>query len=195
MIAWGNLFLLVFASLLFLYYYVLSVSPAALEKVMGEQAYRKCGNYRIASAVFETVTVINYVVYLYYPVSSPLPDHFPWAWWLSAIFAALVGVPTLVLMFIGVKDAGRETMSPNKEHTMYQGIYSKIRHPQAVGEVFAWLWMALLLNSPFLFLFSFVFFPIFLIMCRAEEHDLLIRYGDAYADYVRRTGAFLPKAG
>jgi protein-S-isoprenylcysteine O-methyltransferase Ste14 len=38
-----------------------------------------------------------------------------------------------------------------------------------------------------------VYFPIFLIMCWAEEHDLLLRYGEAYAEYWHKTGAFFPK--
>lgn len=78
---------------------------------------------------------------------------------------------------------------------MYGGIYAKIRHPQAVGEVFAWLWIAFLLHSPFLTLFSLVYFPIFILFCYAEERDLLLRYGDAYAEYCKRTGAFIPKRG
>ena len=193
MIAWVNLTILIFASLFFLYYYALSVSPAALEKVSGVQAYRKCGGYRLVAMVFETVTVINYVVYLYYPVWTPLPEHFPWAWWLSPLLAVLIGLPTMSLMFSGLKDAGREAAIPQKENVMFSGIYKRLRHPQAAGEVFAWLWIALLLDSPFLVLFSFVYFPIFLVMCHAEEQDLLIRFGDSYADYMRRTGAFLPK--
>lgn len=76
---------------------------------------------------------------------------------------------------------------------MYSGIYTKIRHPQAVGEVFLFLVIAFLLHSPFLTLFSLIFFPVFVILCYAEEQDLLLRYGDAYADYCKSSGAFWPK--
>jgi methanethiol S-methyltransferase len=96
-------------------------------------------------------------------------------------------------MFIGMRDAGEETLRPKKEHTMYGGIYTQIRHPQAVGEVFAWLTIAFLLNSPFLVLFSLIYFPIFIMLCLAEEQDLLWRYGEAYAEYCKKTGAFWPK--
>ncbi len=193
MIAWVNLAVLVFASLFFLYFYVRSVSPAALEKMIGMQAYRKCGRFRVIAALFETITAICYVLYPFYPVPNPLPDRFPWSWGFSALLAALIGLPSLALMFIGMRDAGRETMTPKKEHGMYGGVYQKIRHPQAVGEVFAWPWIALLLNSPFLAVFSLVYFPIFLVMCHAEEQDLLLRFGNAYADYMRNTGAFIPQ--
>jgi methanethiol S-methyltransferase len=39
---------------------------------------------------------------------------------------------------------------------MYHGIYRRIRHPQAAGEVWFWWVFAFLLNSPFLALFSFI---------------------------------------
>ena len=195
MFAWINFAVLIFATLFFLYFYFLSVGPAALEKVIGAEAYRRCGQYRMIAMIFEAITVVNYVLYRFFPLSTPLPDSFPWPWWISAIIAAAIGIPTMWLMFVGLKDAGEEAAFPKKEHTMYGGIYAKIRHPQAAGEVFVWLWVALLLNSPFLFIFSFVYFPIFLIMCWAEEHDLLLRYGDGYAEYYKKTGAFFPKRG
>jgi len=96
-------------------------------------------------------------------------------------------------MLKGVKDAGREALFPDKEHTLYSGIYQKIRHPQALGEVFIWWSVALILNSPFLFLYSIVWFPIFYWFCKAEEKDLIIRYGESYIDYKKRTGMFFPR--
>jgi protein-S-isoprenylcysteine O-methyltransferase Ste14 len=188
-----NLFVLILASLLFLYYYVLSVSPATREKLIGPVAYARCGRERIIAGLFEGVTVINYVVYLFYPLETPLPERFPWPWWVSAILAAAIGIPSVTLMLIGLRDAGEEALRPKREHTLYGGIYAKIRHPQAVGEAFCWLVIALLLNSPFLTLFSLIYFPIFLLLCFAEEQDLVWRYGAAYTDYYKSTGAFWPK--
>lgn len=193
MIAWLNLTLLTFSALLFLYYYVLSVSPAALEHIYGPDAYQRCGKYRVVAIGFEIITVISYIVYFYYPVSAPIPRTFPWPWWISVSIALLIGVPAMYLMIVGMKDAGEEAIRPRKEHDMYGGIYAKLRHPQAVGEVFTWMVIALLLNSPFLAVFSLVFFPIFLLMCLAEEKDLLLRFGTPYADYLRTTGGFFPK--
>ncbi|MFH1523615.1 MAG: hypothetical protein ABIF04_01505 [Chloroflexota bacterium] len=37
---------------------------------------------------------------------------------------------------IELRDAGEEAMRPKKDHVMYADIYTRIRHPQAVGEVF-----------------------------------------------------------
>jgi protein-S-isoprenylcysteine O-methyltransferase Ste14 len=193
MIAWINFAVLLFASLFFLYYYVLSVSPAAQEKVIGPRAYRRCFYYRLIAGALEFVVTANYILYFFFPLATPLPDRFPWAGWISIVIALVIGVPATSLMVMGIRDAGEETMRTKKEHTMYGGIYTKIRHPQAVGEVFLFAVIGLLLHSPFLALFSLIYFPIFILMCHAEEQDLMLRYGDSYADYCRRTGAFWPK--
>ena len=193
MIAWINFTVLIFASLLFLLYYVRSVSPATREKLLGLEAYAQCGRDRAIAIVFETITVINYAIYFFYPISTPLPDKFPWGWWISVVIAIAIGIPAMWLMAVGLKDAGEEAVRPKKEHKMYGGIYSKIRHPQAAGEVFVWLAIAFVLNSPFLVLFSFIYFPIFIMLCFAEEQDLLWRFGDDYAEYCKNTGAFWPK--
>lgn len=193
MFAWINFAVLLFASLLFLFFYVRSASPAGREKVIGPHAYQICFHDRLISGAFELAITINYILYYFFPLPTPLPDKFPWAWWISLVTAALIGIPATVLMLVGLRDAGEEAMRPKKEHTMYGGIYAKIRHPQAVGEVFLFPVMAILLHSPFLTLFSLIYFPIFILLCYAEEQDLLLRYGDPYAEYCQCTGAFWPR--
>lgn len=193
MIEWVNFFILIGAAFLFLYFYVKSVEPAVLEKKIGEIAYAKCSQYRLIAAVFEMVAFINYIVYFFYPLSIPLPRTFTWDWWLSAVVAIVIAIPGGYLWVRGMKDAGEETMIVKKEHTLYGGIYEKIRHPQALGEVTYWWVFAFLLHSPFLALFSFIWIPIFFIMCLIEERDLVIRYGEAYVEYKRNTGFFIPK--
>ena len=84
-------------------------------------------------------------------------------------------------------------MFVKKEHELYGGIYKKMRHPQAVGELPYWWVFAFALHSPFLVLYSLVWIPLFIIMSWAEERDLVIRYGEAYEEYRRRVGWFGPK--
>ena len=193
MFACINFAIMCFASLLFLFFYVRSASPAGREKIIGPRAYQLCFYDRLISGAFELVITISYILYYFFPLPTPLPDQFPWAWWISLVIAALIGIPATVLMLVGLRDAGEEALRPKKEHTMYGGIYAKIRHPQAVGEVFLFPVMAILLHSPFLTLFSLIYFPIFILLCYAEEQDLLLRYGDPYAEYCQRTGAFWPR--
>ena len=187
---WLNFGVLVLSTLLFLLFYVKSVSPAQLERSIGERAYRRCMYYRIIAGVFEGVTVLNYIAYWFYPLPIGMPLLLPWPWPMSILLAIAVATPSGYLMYIGVRDAGRETLEPKKEHTMYGGIYKRMRHPQALGESLLWFPIALLLNSPFLVLYSFFWIPVFYVMCLFEERDLLIRYGPAYADYRRQVGFF-----
>ena len=187
MFGWFNFISLILSALLFLYFYVRSASPATLEKRIGEIAYSTCTQYRLISGVFELVAVVNYLVYFFYPLSIPLPRTFPWDWWISALIGVLIAVPGGYLFLRGLKDAGEESIFVKKKHKLFGGIYKKMRHPQAVGEVTFWWVIAFLLNSPFLALFSFIWIPIFYTICWAEEKDLIIRYGEEYLEYRRNT--------
>ncbi|MFX1597358.1 MAG: methyltransferase family protein [Promethearchaeota archaeon] len=193
MIEWINFFILIISTVLMTFFYTKSVRPAQLEKQIGEIAYKKCGIYRIIASVFELIVIVNYILYFFFPLKILLPQFFIWDYWISIILSIIILVPCLYIMLIGVRDAGREALFPDKEHNLYEGIYEKIRHPQALGEVFIWWTVALILNSPFLFLYSIIWFPIFYWFCKAEEKDLIIRYGKSYIDYKNRTGMFFPK--
>ena len=193
MLALINFVVLIVSALLFLYFYVKSVSVAALEKRIGDIAYAKCKQYRIIASGFEFLAMANYVIYYFYPLPIALPQAFPWDYWISIVIAIAIGAPGGYLMWRGMKDAGEETIAPKKEHTLYGGIYRKIRHPQAVGEVSLWWPIAFMLNSPFLAIFSIIWLPIFYLMCLAEEKDLVVRYGEPYLEYKRNTGLFIPR--
>lgn len=193
MIAWINFAVLVIATVLTLVTYLKSVRPAALEQEIGPAAYRRCTTYRLICAGLLCVTTVNYVLYFFFPLPIGLPERFAWDWWVSAVIAGLIAVPSLWIMIRGTLDAGEETLLVKKEHTLYGGIYQKIRHPQAAGEMFLWWVMAFLLHSPFLALYSFIWVPIFVIMCWAEEKDLVIRYGESYQAYQKQVGFLFPK--
>ncbi|MHA1137794.1 MAG: methyltransferase family protein [Candidatus Thorarchaeota archaeon] len=193
MLEWLNFIILVISTILFLYFYVKSVSPAQLEKTMGEIAYPKCKTYRLIAGIFEGITIINYIVYVFYPLPLDLPLTLPWDYLLSFIFSFVILIPSAYLMIKGMRDAGEETLEPKKEHILYTGIYDTVRHPQAIGEAVLWFPFALWFNSLFLVLYSFIWIPIFYIMCWAEERDLIIRYGQPYLDYRNRVGFLIPK--
>ena len=193
MVPWINFTVLIISSILFTLFYVMSVSPATTEIRTGRSAYRKCASHRVVASVFMVVVAANYILYYWYPLPLPLPEKFPWPYWVSAVIAAAIAVPSLYLMIRGVKDAGEETMRPKREHVMYNGIYDRIRHPQAVGEFPLWWVLAFLAHSPFLVLFSFLYVPVWYYLCVAEERDLLVRYGTTYQEYCRRVGFWIPR--
>jgi protein-S-isoprenylcysteine O-methyltransferase Ste14 len=195
MIAWINLGVLALSAVLVLYYYVKSVQPAALEQRIGPEAYDRCARCRLISSVFMGVATVNYILVVVFPPPLPIAQTFNWPYPVSALIAVLILLPSGWIMWRGMRDAGEETMRPCKEHTLYGGIYNHIRHPQGVGEVFLWWVIAFLLHSPLLVIISFVWLPVWYWMVMAEEKDLLLRYGDSYAAYRARTGAFFPRLG
>ena len=194
MISWINFVAIIVSGALMTYFYVRSVRPAHLEQKIGEAAYKRCGVYRMVSSVFMLTLTVSYIVYHFYPLPiDPFPVTFGWPYWVSVLIVVVLSGPSLYLMLRGVHDAGEETMKPDKAHTMYTGIYEKIRHPQAVGEAPMWIAIAFLVNSPFLVVFSFIWIPVWAYWCWAEEQDLVLRYGKPYEAYRQRTGMFFPK--
>lgn len=194
MVPWLNAGSLVVATILTFGFYVLGAGPARLAQRIGvDAAYRRCTVYRILSGVFMTIAGANYVVYVFHPLPWSLAERFPWPYWVSALIALVIAIPAGVLWLRGMRDAGEETMVLKPSHVMYGGIYQRIRHPQATGEVWYWWVFAFFCHSPFLAVYSIVWLPLFHWMSKAEERDLLIRYGDEYRTYMQRTSMYLPK--
>jgi protein-S-isoprenylcysteine O-methyltransferase Ste14 len=194
MIAWINFIILIVGGGLMTTLYLMSVRPAALEKKIGPKAYQRCGFYRSLASIFMFTITANYILYHWYPLAfDPFPSTFSWPYWVSIVIAVVIATPSIYLEVLSYKAAKSETLLPDKSHTMYQGIYEKIRHPMAVGELPLWWVMAFLINSPFLVVFSFIWIPIWYWWCAAEENDLVLRYGAPYLAYRERTGMFWPK--
>ena len=193
LIPWINIFALVLSSILMTVFYMLSSRPAHLEKRIGEAAYQRCGRYRMIASFFELIVIGSYVVYSYYPLPLPLPENFPWQYWLSVTLALIIGIPSGYIMLRGVLDAGEESMLPRKKGKLFGGIYKKMRHPQAMGELPLWWSLSLLLNSPFLAVYSIIWIPVFIAMTLYEEKDLELRLGKKYITYKENTGYIIPK--
>jgi protein-S-isoprenylcysteine O-methyltransferase Ste14 len=174
-------------------FYVKSVQPARMAQKIGDRAYQRATVYRYVASVAMLGHVAAMAAYRFYPLPMGLPNDFAWGWSVSIVIALVIAAPLSYLMYRGAKDAGRETMTPDKEHTLYGGIYERIRHPQAVGETPLWIVIGLLLNSPFLVIFSLLWIPLVVRWCFAEERDLVIRYGEPYLAYRRRVGMFIPR--
>jgi protein-S-isoprenylcysteine O-methyltransferase Ste14 len=193
MIPWINFACLLLSTIGVLYFYVKSVGPAALEQKIGPAAYGRCTVYRFIAGGLMGIATANYIIYMFYPLPLGLPKSFPWPYWASALIAVIIAVPAGYLMLRGIREAGEETMVTKKEHALYSGIYEKIRHPQALGEMPLFWVIAFFCHSPFLVIYSFIWIPVFYWMCVAEERDLVLRYGQPYIEYQQRTGMFLPK--
>lgn len=192
MVAWINFILMLFFIVLFTILYLRSVSPAKLEIILGEKAYLHCGKMRAISIFLLIAVMVNYLLYDIYPLPIPELETFNWPYWLSITLALIIAIPTTYMVATGMKDAGEEAIQPDKGSDMFRGIYDRIRHPQT-WEFAYFFAVALLLDNPFLLLFSLIWLPLMYIMMRVEEKDLLIRYGQEYEDYMKRTGRLLPR--
>jgi protein-S-isoprenylcysteine O-methyltransferase Ste14 len=167
--------------------------PATLIKIRGEKIWKDCRNLRIVASVFELIVVVTIILWIWYPIPQ-LDWKIFQEWWIGFIIGSLIIILGAIVVFIGVKDAGKETLTPSEDSEMYGGIYKYIRHPQTTGEMPMFPALGLALNSWFLFILLTVFIIIYVpIIQYFEEKDLVKRFGDSYKQYQKRTGAFLPK--
>lgn len=189
-----NLLVLLVSSVGFSVYYILSIKPAQKERTKGEKAYKLAARYRMICSVYMAIAFVSFVLYRWLPLPfDPFPLRFPWPYWMSITIALVIGIPATFLMLVALRDAGKETLAPEKSHTLYTGIYESIRHPQALAELTTWTVVALVLDSPFLLFISALYTPLWILWCFLEEKDLVIRYGKSYEEYRLRTGMFIPR--
>ncbi|MFX1501256.1 MAG: methyltransferase family protein [Promethearchaeota archaeon] len=176
------------------YPYTLSIQPIKRSEKYGEKAWEDCKKLRTLGGFFELVSIINLIIWIWFPL--PVVD----TWiinsniWVGILIAICILIPCLIIMVLGVKAAGTETLSPSKETEMYGGIYKYIRHPQSLGEFPLFVALSFALNSWFLVIISAAFIILYTpIMIHYEEKDLILRFGDKYKDYQKKTGALFPK--
>ncbi|NHJ26345.1 MAG: isoprenylcysteine carboxylmethyltransferase family protein [Candidatus Lokiarchaeota archaeon] len=189
-----NFSFFIISCLLMGYLYILSIQPVTRVEKYGEKAWNQCKRFRSIGGLFELISVVNLLLWIWFPL--PLVN----LWivnpniWVGITSAILIAVPCCIIMFLGIKAAGSETLSPSKDTEMYGGIYRYIRHPQSLGEFPLFIAISFALNSWFLVLISLLFIIIYIpIMIYYEEKDLVKRFGDKYREYQKITGALFPK--
>lgn len=193
MIEWINFISLILSALFFCYFYTLSVQPMKRKEKRGEQAWKDCKILRSLAGLFEFITIVNILLWVWFPIPSL-------NWIIHQNIGVGIGiciaivVPGFIIIFKGIKDAGFESLRPLGETEMFGGIYNYIRHPQTLGEFPIFIAIAFAVNSWFLVLLMSVLVVIYTpIMIHYEEKDLIKRFGDKYREYQQRTGALFPK--
>lgn len=194
-IAWLNLISLHVCAVLFAYLTTLSVMPVTREEEKGEDAWAECARLRYISFVFVGIMILNTILWAWFPVVEL-------AWVLNPnplfgmIIGAIISIPCLMILRVAMKDAGEEMSAPQKGISMHGGIYKRIRHPGALGEMPLYIVIALVVNSLFLTIWMTIFVLIFTpVHIHYEEKDLLKRFGEEYAEYRRTTPALFPRLG
>lgn len=193
LISWMNLCSLIFLAILSFYVYTLSVMPITREITKGKKAWKESIRLRILADIIWTLFIINFILWIWFPVRS-----LNWLISEDYLFLFIISIalmlPFLYLTFKAIKDAGSETVITSEENEMYGGIYKYIRHPQMLGASPIVLLICCLLNSLFLLTFFFILMIIIIpIVIHYEEKDLIARYGASYLEYRRKTGSLIPK--
>jgi len=75
------------------------------------------------------------------------------------------------------------------------GPYKYVRHPIYAGMYVLFFGLGLVFFSWWWFVVMMIFVPFWYLECRAEEEELMERYGDEYIGYMKRTRMFLPSTG
>ena len=179
--------------------YIISCMPETISRKMGEAAFEKCKVYRRLSSIPLCASFLFYFCYnlesLHISLSW-LPVNFPYP------IRPLVTFPvSLILLIIGLfcfikgrKARGIESDNPKEYHGVVDtGVYKYIRHPQLLGEICLWYFVSFLWASPLLVLTTTLFWlPNYILWCHFEEKDLILRFGDEYLEYKKRTKFMIP---
>jgi protein-S-isoprenylcysteine O-methyltransferase Ste14 len=152
--------------------------------------------YRIAYNIIAVVTfapILILIVIMPGEVIYTIPA--PWL-----ILTSLIQISAIIVLLIGLRQTGmasflgmRELLSPedrSQANLVIRGLYRYVRHPlYTAGLVFIWLspYMTWNLLAVDLGLTIYIFFGAYF-----EERKLLVEYGEAYAEYRRRTPMLVP---
>ena len=169
--------------------------PAQLEKSIGSIAYDICSKKRGKARFILSLSTLSFVIYTVIPVPFwPLNSLIFSSYIVSSLCSLIFLVPGLLTFVLGRKALGKESEAPKSFRKVIDiGIYSKIRHPQLLGELLFLFFFAFLFNSVFLLVFTAIFWiPNYLAWCHFEEKDLLVRYGEDYEEYMRHTKKLIP---
>ncbi len=123
--------------------------------------------------------------------SMPVP---PWLRWIGVALGALGG-SLIVWTFHNLGRNLTDTVVTRRAHTLVtHGPYRWVRHPFYVAMALMVTANALAAANWFLLLTGCVTLLLIVMRTRIEEEKLIARFGDAYRDYMKRTGRFLPRS-
>lgn len=143
------------------------------------------------SAIPLLVGVIVWLVKPQWMAWSSVPIS-PWLRWVGLGVLVLWGV-LVVWTFHHLGKNLTDTVVTRKHHTLVTtGPYRFVRHPFYLALAAAILGTCLVARN-WLFLAGVVPFFLLVARTRIEEERLIERFGDAYREYMARTGRFLPR--
>ncbi len=138
---------------------------------------------------------MNYVL----PVSGDLLL-FSLEWISISLASLLIGlvflIPGIWFGIKGVMDLGLEVSETHRaEQIITRGTYGRVRHPQYLGAFLSHIGISLMLSVFYAILITPILGIRDYIVCRKEEKELELEFGEDYIDYKSKVPRLLPYRG
>lgn len=113
--------------------------------------------------------------------------------WLGVLYGALT-VLGIYWLFSNIGSGITPTSATRTQHTLVtSGPYRWVRHPLYTAGTSLFIAFGLMADNWFIILLGILAFIAMAIRVPREEANLIEKFGDEYREYMKRTGAFLPK--
>lgn len=119
-----------------------------------------------------------------------LPD---WVRWLGVLIGILCTF-SVYWLFSSIGSGITPTSATRKQHTLVtHGPYRWVRHPLYTVGSSLFISFGMMADNWFIAALGILAFILMAIRTPKEEANLIEKFGDDYREYMKRTGAFLPK--
>lgn len=116
-----------------------------------------------------------------------------WVRWLGMVIGVL-GAVLIYWLFSSIRSGITATSATRKEHTLVtSGPYRWIRHPLYTAGTALFIAFGMMADNWFIAGMGILTFIMMAIRTPKEEANLIEKFGDEYREYMKHTGAFLPK--
>ena len=137
-------------------------------------------------------SIIGYLIYppLLAWSKVGLPE---WVRWIG-VGTGFICAILIYWLFSSIGSGISPTVGTRKEHKLVtHGIYRWVRHPLYSVGTSLFLSFAIIADSWFIAAMAILAFILLAIRLPNEEAHLIEKFGDEYREYIKTTGAFLPK--
>jgi protein-S-isoprenylcysteine O-methyltransferase Ste14 len=179
------------------------IAIALYYRIQSWKTGEKLDRWREGSFILATLRPVGLLLWMGLIAYLINPDWMRWSSvalpaWLRWMGIALCAASAVLLAWT-LRHLGKnltDTVVTRRAHTLVTtGPYRWVRHPFYDSMALLILAASLVATNWFLLLTGSVVFALLAVRTRTEEKLLVERFGDAYRNYMERTGRFFPKIG
>ena len=167
------------------------------DRASGEKVSRNVDGKAMMTVikVFGLLLWFSPLVYLLNPAwmawsKIGLPDALRWL----GVIIGVLSVSGIYWLFSSIGSGITPTSATRTQHTLVtSGPYRWVRHPLYTVATSLFIAFGLMADNWFIALLGILAFIAMAIRTPKEEANLIEKFGDDYREYMKRTGAFLPK--